>query len=335
MVRPRAKLLSVPSPTWGSVTVFPENRSAVRAAQRIASGRQSAASPLVLHGPPGVGKSAIAGTLLREFLSSPVGHTARQIAAAELPRKSRTTPDCDSDDLAESDLLIVEDLQHLPPRDVPDLCRLLDDRHTHHRPTVITSLHGPANLTGFPRRLTNRLAAGLVIRLDAPGLASRRILLESFAAERNIRLAADAVDWMARAADGIRPLIGFVEKLKSVAKGYPAPLTAAQVQEWLVEPTAGESKSRLQRIVTRVAAAFRVKATEVTGPSRLRAILLPRQVAMSLARDLTRLPLADIGKHFGGRDHSTVLHAVRKVQTLAGADETLAGRLRELRAELE
>lgn len=320
---------------WGRVIVLPENRSAVRAAQRLANGRLSAASPLLLHGPPGVGKSAVVTTLVSAYLDNPAGHTVRQLIAAELPRKSRTTPDAEMAEIADCDLLIVEDLQHLPARDVPALSQLLDDRLAHRRPTVLTALSGPAGLSAFPRRFTNRLAAGLVVRLDVPGVASRRILIENFAAARNVRLMPEAIDWMARAADGVRPLIGFVEKLKPVMKGYPTPLTTAQVQEWLIEPTVGGSKSRLQRIVSRVAVAFQVKPKEVLGPSRLRAVLLPRQVAMTLARDLTRLPLADIGRHFGGRDHSTVLHAVRKIAALAVADETLAGRLRELRAELE
>ena len=78
-----------------------------------------------------------------------------------------------------------------------------------------------------------------------------------------------------------------------------------------------------------------MKPKDITGPSRLRSVLLPRQVAMTLARDLTGLPLANIGKHFGGRDHTTVLHAIKKIDALLGEDETLAGRVRELRAELE
>lgn len=313
--------------------MLPENRAAIRAAQRVAAGRASAPSPLLLHGPPGVGKSAVVSALVGEYLSSPDGHTVRAVAAAELPRTSRSPADVE--DLAETDLLIVEDLQHLSPRDVLPLCRLLDERDSHRRPVVMTATSGPAGLTAFPRRLTNRLAAGLVVRVDMPGLASRRKLIETFADAGRVRLTSEAIDWMARAADGVRPLLGFVEKLKPVMKGYAEPLSAAQVQEWLIEPTVGETKSRLQRIVSRVAAAYQVKPKEVLGPSRLRTVLLPRQVAMTLARDLTRLPLADIGKHFGGRDHSTVLHAVRKIEALAGTDATLAGRLKELRAELE
>jgi len=335
MVRHRATSTITPPAVWGDVCVLPENRAAVRAAQRVAAGRTSAPSPLLLHGPPGVGKSAVVAALVAEYLNSPAGHTVRHIAAAELPRKSRPGTEAEAREIAETDLLIIEDLQHLPARDVPHLCQLLDERTGHRRPTVLTATSGPAGLTAFPRRLTNRLASGLVVRVDTPGLASRRKLVETFADARRVRLTSEAIDWMARAADGVRPLIGFVEKLKPVMKGYAEPLSAAQVQEWLIEPTVGETKSRLHRIVSRVAAAYQVKPKEVLGPSRLRTVLLPRQVAMALARDLTQLPLAEIGKHFGGRDHSTVLHAVRKIEALAGTDATLAGRLKELRAELE
>lgn len=331
MVR-RATTVLTSSPVWGALTVLPENASAVRAAQRLLSGKP--ATPLVLHGSPGVGKSAVVASLVAEFLASPVTRTARQLSAAEMPRPSKQSEALDLTDLIWTDLMVVEDLQHLSVRDVPTLCQLLDERQVHARPTVLTATSGPAGLTAFPRRLTNRLAAGLVVRLDTPGINSRRTLLERFAAERNVHLTPEALDWMATTADGIRPLLGFIGKLKPVMKGYPHPLTAAQVQEWLVEPTETETKSRLDRLVNRVASAFGVKAKEILGPSRLRTVLLPRQVAMTLARDTLKLPLAEIGKHFGGRDHTTVMHAVKKIEEQAQADVELAGRLRELRAEV-
>lgn len=332
MVGRRATTVANSPTTWGTVAVLPENASAVRAAQRLLAGKSS--PPLLLHGPPGVGKSAVVAALLAEFLASPVTRTARQLSAAEMPRPSRPSEALDLSELTGTDLLVVEDLQHLSVRDVPTLCQLLDERQVHGRPTALTATSGPAGLTGVPRRLTNRLAAGLVVRMDTPGVASRRTLLERFATEGNVRLTAGALDWMARTADGVRPLLGFVGKLKPVMKGYPNPLTVAQVQEWLVEPTENETKSRLDRLVSRVAAAFGVKAKELLGASRLRTVMLPRQVAMTLARDTLKLPLAEIGHHFGGRDHTTVLHAVKKIEEQAKADVELAGRLRELRAEV-
>lgn len=312
--------------------MLPENASAVRAAQRLLDGKLSA--PLLLHGPPGVGKSGVVAGLVSEFLASPDGHTARQLVAAEMPRPSKVNDALDLTELTGTDLLVIEDLQHLSPRDVPTLCQLLDERQVHARPTVLTATSGPAGLTAFPRRLTNRLAAGLVVRLDTPSVSSRRVLLERFAAEGNVHLTDEALDWMATTADGVRQLLGFVGKLRPVMKGYPTALTVAQVQEWLVEPTETETKSRLDRLVNRVASAFGVKAKELLGASRLRTVMLPRQVAMTLARDLLKLPLTEIGQHFGGRDHTTVLHAVRKIEEQAKADTELAGRLRELRAEV-
>lgn len=310
--------------------MLPENASAIRAAQRLLDGKLS--TPLLLHGPPGVGKSGVVAGLVSEFLTSPEARTARQLVAAEMPRPSKADDALDLTELSGTDLLVIEDLQHLSSRDVPTLCHLLDERQVHARPTVITATSGPAGLTTFPRRLTNRLAAGLVVRLDNPSVSSRRVLLERFALESNVRLTEEALDWMAGTADGVRQLLGFVGKLRPVMKGYATALTVAQVQEWLVEPTEPETKSRLDRLVNRVASAFGVKAKELLGASRLRTVMLPRQVAMTLARDLLKLPLAEIGQHFGGRDHTTVLHAVRKIEQQAKADVELAGRLRELRS---
>lgn len=109
----------------------------------------------------------------------------------------------------------------------------------------------------------------------------------------------------------------------------------------MTEPAVGELLADsppptpiLDAIVRTVGRAFRVKAKELTGPSRLRTVLVPRQVAMYLAREVGKQTLVSIGQYFGGRDHTTVLNAVRKVETAMRSDEALAGRVRELQREL-
>ena len=319
--------------TWDGLLVLAENRAAVRAAERLANGlrqespRARFARPLVLHGPVGCGKSALVKAVVNRVVGSDHARTVRVLPAAELPRESS-----DLADLRAADLLALEDLHHLKTADVEPLRLLLDGRSSRLLPTLFTAATGPAHLP-FPRRLTNRLAAGLVVRLNPFGLDARRRFALWHSERAAVKLAPAAVEWLIRTADGPRPLAGMIDTLRTIGSAGFRELTEPDVRGHFADPL--PPPSALARVVRTVCGAYKVKAKDLTGPSRLRAVLLPRQVAMYLAREVAKLPLAVIGEHFGGRDHSTVLNAVRKITAAVEGDEELAGRVRELRRGLE
>jgi chromosomal replication initiator protein len=293
----------------------------------------------VLHGLPGTGKTHLTTTLLHKLAEGTAVVTARVVSAGDLARSAAGGEDIGfaDRDLMSCDLLVLEDIQLLPARDADAVCDLLDRRTSRRRATVVTANAGPAGLKKLPRKLTSRLAAGLVVQLEPLSPASRRTVLDAAAKARKLRLTPDAVDWLAhqRTGGGIRALLGLLGNLAQAAPSYPGPLDRATTEEILAgtgQPTS--SRRDVAGIVKGVAAAFGVTVKELLGPSRLRRVMVPRQVAMYLARGLCGLSLPRLGAAFGGRDHTTVLHACRKVEADMAGDDMLAGVVRQLRAEL-
>jgi chromosomal replication initiator protein len=319
-------------PRWGDFLVTPENRFAVRSAQRVLkalrsdSRRVAFACPLYWHGTHGTGKTALANELLSQVAMLGSTKLVRTVALAEWPRDQKALTE-----LQGLDLLLIEGVHQLKKPDVNSLAQLLDGRTKHRKMTILTGSTGPANLPNVPRRLCSRLAGGLLLRMEAPGLQSRKMLVREFAKARRLKLSTEAVAWLAAHTTGYRTIVGKLETLRTGRKLSAVALTALQVKETLAKSTQNsQPREVLQGIVGRVAELYGVKSKELLGASRVRAILVPRQVAMFVAQRFAKCSYAEIGRYFGGRDHTTVINAVKKIVELKKHDHQLAATLREL-----
>jgi chromosomal replication initiator protein len=309
---------------------MPENASALAAVKDFAQDPEHAARLLFVHGPTGTGKSCLVGALAEALDRSVCSLSANAFPLPWDQDDPGAAERCD--EARRCDLLIVEDLHHLPARATETLVEWLDERERRGLPTVITANAGPAQLShrgeALPVRLTSRLAAGLVVALEPPGAASRRAFLMEQARRRGLDIGPDILDWLAMVlTGGGRQLEGALNRLAELA----AP-TLAEVQTLFAEQV-DAGQPTVERVVRRVSAYYRVEARQLRSARRQRSLLVPRQVSMYLLRRLTSLSLAEIGACFGGRDHSTVLHACRRIEEAIQRDARLSGAVQQLQAE--
>jgi chromosomal replication initiator protein len=239
------------------------------------------------------------------------------------------------------DLLIVEDLQHLCPENevrrgiiAEALVQLFDYRQARRKQMVFTATTGPGQLARLPSRLVSRLGCGLVVGLSPLQEPSRLEVLMEKAQERQLAVSRDVLGWLAKhLVGGGRQLEGAVTQLEMLTRLHRGPLDVNSIAAHFREQsTAGQPT--MEKIARRVASYFRVEPRHLLSRRRHQNVLLPRQVAMYLTRKLTDLSLERIGEYFGGRDHSTVLHACRKIEDALVTDTALAGAVQQLHADL-
>jgi len=318
---------------FSRLTPLPENRLALLAAQRVAACLGSRrhtrqVNPVFLHGPAGTGKSHLVRAISHEANRHVPELAVAALSAADLA--SDATPPAD---FLNGDLLIIEDLQHLARRNVEMVVQWFDALQARHQQMLFTASVGPGQLD-LPARLTSRLASGLVIALQPLGATSRFALLQDLAQRRQFAIARDVLTWLAdHLTGGARQLDGALARLQTLTKLRPAPLDLATVAGHFREDS-DAARPTVERIAQRVSTYFQVEPRQLQSRRRYRSLQLPRQVSMYLARTLTDLSFDEIGTYFGGRDHSTVLHACRKVEQSLASDAVFSGTVKRLQADL-
>jgi chromosomal replication initiator protein len=205
------------------------------------------------------------------------------------------------------------------------------------RQIVISADKSPSDLEGMEERMRSRLGWGLVADLHPTTYELRLGILQSKAEQGGLRIPPKVMEFLAhKIASNVRDLEGALNRIAAHVQLVGRDITLESVQEVLHDLLRShERRITIDDIQKKVAEHFNIKLGEMTSDRRARAVARPRQVAMYLAKQLTMRSLPQIGRKFGGRDHTTVMHAVRKIEELMRADPSLAEDVELLRRMLQ
>lgn len=329
-----------PRHTFGSFIEGKSNRMALAAARSVAEDEKSALrfNPLFIHATVGLGKThllqAIAWDARRRNPKMKVLYLTAEyfmwrFAAAIRDQTAITLKET----LRDIDLLLIDDMQFLQGKAIQqEFCHLLNDLIDSARQVVVAADRPPAELESLDERVKSRLKGGVTLDVDLPDYDLRKAILntrydDAKVEQPDLEIPEDIRHYVARqVTTSCRDVEGAFNQLLVQHKFSENLMSFEELDKMLGHLVRSQDtkRVRIEDIQKIVARQFNVSRNDLLSNRRTRVIVRPRQVAMYLAKVMTPRSLPEIGRRFGGRDHTTVLHAVRKIEDMSGKDQKLA-----------
>lgn len=329
-----------PRYTFASFVEGPSNRMAYAAARSVAEAGRGALSfnPLFIHASVGLGKTHLLQSIAWSARRTVGGAKVLYLTAEYFMWRFATAIRDQSalsfkESLRDIDLLLIDDMQFLQGKSIQqEFCHLLNALIDSAKQVVVAADRPPAELESLDLRVRSRLQGGVALEIASPDLQMRRSMLEVRHQEAlnegvDLEIAPEILDYVARmVTTSGRDVEGAFNQLMVQHRFSEGPLNIENVEILLKHLVkSGEQKRvRIEDIQKVVSRHFNVSKNDLLSNRRTRVIVRPRQIAMYLAKVLTPRSLPEIGRRFGGRDHTTVLHAVRKVEKMSSDDVKLS-----------
>lgn len=330
--------------TFEHFVIGPSNRFAHAAAFSVAETPAASYNPLFIHGASGLGKTHLlrgishyinshyshykvryvsTETFLNEFVQA-----IRMNTQAEFKRRYRT-----------NDVLLIDDIQFMEGKEglQEEFFHTFNELHQNNKQIVLSSDRTPDAMPTLEERLRNRFKWGLITDIQKPDLETRLAILRKKAESRTVEIPSDVFTFIAEnITQSIRELEGALIKVTAYASLTSEPLDMGLASYVLSDLINSSQKPPVTaaRIIELTGEAFGFETEQITGGSRRRPLVDARQVAMYVTRNMTDLSFPDIGRAFGDRDHTTVMHAVRKIEARMGERQQIFDKVTELQRRI-
>src|SRR3954468_14346752 len=333
-----------PRNTFETFVVGANNQLAHAASLAVAQAPAQAYNPLFIHGSTGLGKThlmhAVGHSILQRNPEAKVAylstekftneyiHAIQENALTKFRQRYRSV-----------DILLIDDIQFLAGKEriQEEFFHTFNDLFESQKQIIISSDRPVTEIATLEARLVSRFQWGLSADIQSPDFETRVAMLKTKAATHKIDLPMPVIEFMAQhISKNIRRLEGALIKISSYAALTGKVLDLATTEHLLKDVLMEEAQNRLniEGIQKRVADHYQIRHSDMTSKRRPNAIAFPRQIAMYLCRQLTRHSLQEIGEAFGGRDHGTVIHAVKTVENMMEQDDSVRGSVDFLKTQL-
>ncbi|ARJ69694.1 chromosomal replication initiator protein DnaA [Paracoccus contaminans] len=349
---PREDELSAPIDTrftFDNFIVGKPNELAHAAARRVAEGGFVTFNPLFLYGGVGLGKTHLMHAIASERRSRDPDARVLYLSAEQFmyrfvqALRERTVMDF-KELFRTVDLLMVDDVQFIAGKDSTqeEFFHTFNALVDQGKQIVISADRAPGEIKDLEDRIKSRLSCGLIVDLHPTDYELRLSILQSKtdlfrATYPGLQMGQGVLEFLAhRITSNVRVLEGALQRLFAFASLMGREIDLDMTQECLTDILrASDRKVSVEEIQRKVAEHYNIRLSDLVGPKRVRTLARPRQIAMYLAKQMTSRSLPEIGRRFGGRDHTTIMHGVRKIEELCAADNSLAEDVQLLRRALE
>jgi chromosomal replication initiator protein len=333
-----------PSYTFERFVAGPNNQLAYAGAQAVThEGGTSSYNPLFIYGGVGLGKTHLIQAIAHRIRQDPYSRTYRYLSAELFLQQYVTALERGEVPLFRNrylnvDFLLMDDIQFLKgkERTQEEFFHRFNEFYQNGKQIVITADRPPHELEDIEERLVSRFQSGLVADIKPPEYETRLAILHLLIKDEQLEVRDEVLDFIATSIrKNVRQLAGVVHRLAAHSR-----LTGAAINMDLVQKEISSSLGNIAHrltagsIASHVSQSFGVTPNQLKGKQRKREVLVPRQVAMYLMRELTSMSLQEIGLFFSGRDHSTVLNSIDRINHLLTVDTVLERKLSDLRREL-
>lgn len=323
--------------------VGPTNNLAYAAAQAIVQNPGSSYNPLFIYGPSGVGKTHLMQAIGNALISK---NSYFKLIYASSERfmndfvesiQNKKTGDF-RQKYRSADVFLIDDVQFLAGKDSTqeEFFHTFNDLQTRNTQIILTSDRQPNDLQKLESRLVSRFQGGLMVDIQLPDLETRMAILKAKLIEKGESMDEDILRIIAESTDSnTRELEGRLTQILQISKLSNDPITAESIRTLLGKNIkAHNSVLDHKKILSGINQYFNLRLADLIGPRRQKELVLPRQIAMFLMYEESKLPMEKIGQILGGRDHTTVLHGIEKIKEAIGRDREIQRLVVELRQQL-